>query len=317
MDVGGSVVILGAGAMGCLYGARLAGGGHRVRLVDVRREQVDAINRDGLTLEDDAGVATTHPVACLPDQVRDPAPLVILFTKAFHSAAALEGARAALGPDTWVLTLQNGLGHVEVIRRYLADDTRIVVGTTTFPADLVGLGRVRTHGGGQSKIMTAARAGAAGGTDAAGDRLRAIAATFSACGLDTQVSEEVFASIWEKLAFNCAMNALAAVSGFTVGEMGRAPEGRAIADRVVTEVVAVAQRKGIPADLARVRAVIAMAFREHTNHKPSMLQDLLAGRPTEIDAINGAVVREAAALGMDVPTTAMLAELVRLRERRN
>ena len=303
------VTILGAGAMGCLYGARLARGGHRVQLIDVRREQVDAINRDGLTLEDDAGVTTTRPVARLPDQARDPASLLILFTKAYQSASALDGARAVLGPDTWVLTLQNGLGHVEVIRRYVGDDTRIVVGTTTLPADLVGPGRVRTHGGGQSKIMTVA-----GG---AGERLRAIAAAFSACGLDTQVSDDVFASIWEKLAFNCAMNALAAVSGCTVGQMGRAPEGRVIADRVVNEVIAVARRKGIPADLARVRAVIAMAFREHTDHKPSMLQDLLAGRPTEIDAINGAVVREAAALGMDVPTTATLCDLVRLREHRD
>ena len=303
------VTILGAGAMGCLYGARLSGGGHRVVLVDVRDEQIDAINANGLTLEDDAGVASVRPLACRPSDARAPAHLLLLFTKAFHSAAALDGARAVIGPDTWVMSLQNGLGHVETIRQRVGDDARIVVGTTTFPADLVAAGRVRTHGGGQSKIMAVA-----GGVT---DRLRAIAAAFTACGLSTEVSEDVFTSIWEKLAFNCAMNALAAVSGLTVGQMGRAPEGRAIVDRVITEVVAVAQRKGIPADIKRVRNVIEMAFREHTDHKASMLQDLLSGRPTEIDAINGAVVDEAAKLMMAVPTTATLCELVRLRERRN
>ena len=299
------ITILGAGAMGCLYGARLCRGGHAVVLVDVRQEQVDAINADGLSLEEDGGTVGVRPAARLPAGVSGPAALVVLFTKAFHSAAALEGARAAIGSDTWILSLQNGLGHVEVIRRHV-DDARIVVGTTTFPADLIGPGRVRTHGGGQSKIMAVA-----GGVT---DRLRALAAAFTACDLATQIAEDVFVSIWEKLAFNCAMNALAAVTGFTVGQMGSAPEGRALADRVVVEVVAVARRKGIAADVERVRAVVAMAFREHTHHKPSMLQDLLAHRPTEIDAINGAVVREAAALGMEVPTTATLCDLVRLRE---
>lgn len=302
------VVILGAGAMGCLFGARLARGGHRVVLVDVRNEQIDAINTGGLTLEADDGTATVRPRACRPEEARDVAKLVIVFTKAFHSAAALAAARAVIGPDTWILSLQNGLGHVEVMRAH-ADEARIVVGTTTFPADLVGVGRVRTHGAGQIKIMAVA-----GGVS---DRLRELAATFNACRLDTEIEPEVFVSIWEKLAFNCAMNALAAVTGLTVGGMGSAAEGRAIADRVVSEVVAVARRKGIPAELARVREVIAMAFREHGDHKPSMLQDLLAGRPTEIDFINGAVVREAAALGLSVPTTETLGELVRLREPRN
>lgn len=302
------VVILGAGAMGCLFGARLARGGHRVVLIDVRNEQIDAINTGGLTLEADDGTATVRPRACRPEEARDVAELVIVFTKAFHSAAALAAARAVVGPDTWILSLQNGLGHVEVMRAH-ADETRIVVGTTTFPADLIGLGRVRTHGAGQIRIMAVA-----GGVS---DRLRDLAAAFNACRLDTEIEPEVFVSIWEKLAFNCAMNALAAVTGLTVGGMGSAAEGRAIVDRVVSEVVSVARRKGIPAELARVRDVVAMAFREHGDHKPSMLQDLLAGRPTEIDFINGAVVREAAALGMSVPTTETLFDLVRLRAERN
>jgi len=302
------VVILGAGAMGCLFGARLARGGHRVVLIDVRNDQIDAINTGGLTLEADDGTATVRPRACRPEEARDVAQLVIVFTKAFHSAAALAAARAVIGPDTWILSLQNGLGHVEVMRAH-ADETRIVVGTTTFPADLIGLGRVRTHGAGQIRIMAVA-----GGVS---DRLRELAAAFNACRLDTEIEPAVFVSIWEKLAFNCAMNALAAVTGLTVGGMGSAAEGRAVVDRVVSEVVSVARRKGIPAELARVRDVVAMAFREHGDHKPSMLQDLLAGRPTEIDFINGAVVREAAALGMSVPTTETLFDLVRLRAERN
>jgi 2-dehydropantoate 2-reductase len=301
-----NITVLGAGAMGCVFGGRLAEAGHRVELVDVRAVQIDAIRRDGLTIEADDGVRTVRLAARLADAAPSgPAELVLLFTKAHHSAVALAAAAGVLGPDTWVLTLQNGLGVVDHVRERI-DPQRIIVGVTTVPSDLVAPGRVRTRGTGTTKIMAVA-----GGI---GDRLREIAAGLHAAGLACEIAEDVWAAIWEKLAFNAALNALTAVTGLTVGQLGAAPDGRWLADTVAGEVVAVAQRKGIAADLASVRATISMAFRDHGDHQPSMLQDVLARRATEIDYVDGAVVREATALGMEVPVTATLWRLVRLLE---
>jgi 2-dehydropantoate 2-reductase len=297
--------VLGAGAMGCLFGARLAESGQRVTLVDVRADQVDAINARGLIVDEHGKSRVVAVAASLPEKVTEPADLILLFTKAFHSDAALAGASRAIGPDTWILTLQNGLGHVEKIRKHV-DAHRTVVGTTTVPSDMVGLAHVETRGSGSTKIMSVE-----GGVT---DRLRALAAALTGAGIPCEVSERVWESIWEKLAFNAAMNSLTAVTGLTVGQVGRSPAGAALADRVATEVTAVAQRQGIDADLSAVRREIATAFREHVNHKPSMLQDVLAKRPTEIEHINGAVAREAMRLGMAVPSTEVLYQLVRLLE---
>lgn len=300
-----SVVVLGAGAMGCLFGARLAESGHPVTLVDVRAEQIQAIQERGLTVDDHDGRHVVRVAASLPDALAAPANLILLFTKAFASDGALAGAARAIGPETWILTLQNGLGHVEKIEKYV-DRHRIVVGTTTMPSDTVGPAHVHTRGSGTTKIMSVE-----GGVT---ERLRALAGALTGAGIPCEVSERVWESIWEKLAFNAAMNSLTAVSGLTVGQVGRSPAGAALADRVAEEVTAVAHRRGIGADLSVVRREIATAFREHVDHKPSMLQDVLARRPTEIEHINGAVAREAARLGMAVPSTETLYQLVRMLE---
>lgn len=300
-----TVLVLGAGAMGCLFGARLAQSGRRVTLVDVRADQVNAINERGLTVDDHDGSHVVKLRAAQPEQLSEHADWIVLFTKAFASDAALAGAIRAIGADTWILTLQNGLGHVEKIKKYV-DPTRIVVGTTTIPSDAVGLAHVHTRGSGTTKIMSVE-----GGIT---DRLRAVADALTRARLPCEVSERVWESIWEKLAFNAAMNSLTAVTGLTVGQVGRSAAGAALANRVAEEVIAVAHRQGIAADLSVVRREIATAFREHVDHKPSMLQDVLARRPTEIEHINGAVAREAARLGMSVPSTETLYQLVRMLE---
>jgi 2-dehydropantoate 2-reductase len=300
-----ATVVLGAGAMGCLFGACLSAIGHPVVLVDVRAEQVDAINRDGLTVDANGKSRVVQLRASLPEQLAERADLLVVFTKAFHTEAALAGAAQAIGPKTWILTLQNGLGHVDKIKKYVSAD-RIVVGTTTVPSDIVGVAHVQTKGSGLTKIMSVE-----GGVT---ERLRNLAFELSRAGLLCELSEQVWASIWEKLAFNAAMNSLTAVTRLAVGQVGRSRAGAALADRIAEEVTSVARRQGIAADLSAVRREIAMAFREHGDHKPSMLQDVLAERPTEIEHINGAVAREAARLGMTVPTTESLYQLVLLLE---
>jgi 2-dehydropantoate 2-reductase len=299
------ISVVGAGAMGCLFGARLAEGGHRVTLIDVRADHVDAIRQHGLVVEENGKERVVRLDATVPERAREQAELVVLFTKAFQSEAALSGTRQVIGPQTWVLSLQNGLGHVETIEKF-AEPRRIAVGTTTVPSDAAGLGRVRTRGSGNTKIMAVE-----GGIS---EPLRRIAAALTQSGLPCEISEQVWVNIWEKLAFNAALNSLTAVTGLTVGQLGGTGEGAAIAHRVAEEVTSVAKRKGIAADHGAAAREIAMAFREHGDHKPSMLQDVQAKRQTEIESINGAIVREAERLGVPVPCTAMLYRLVRLLE---
>ena len=126
----------------------------------------------------------------------------------------------------------------------------------------------------------------------------------------------MWAAIWEKVAFNAALNSICAVSGCTVDQIGLTPDGRRLADEVVSEVLSVARRLGIDVDPDKCRTSVAGAIAQHKGHKPSMLQDVLAGRRTEIESINGAVVSAAGRLDMEVPTTETLLSLVRLVEAR-
>ena len=299
------VVVLGAGAMGCLFGGLLHHAGHAVTLVDVSAAQIDAINRAGLLLERTDGPLRLSVSAAYAREVNDAPDLVIVFTKTLHTAAAMQSAAGFLGEAAVVLTVQNGLGNAEVIETFVPRE-RIYQGVTTFPADLVGPGHVRSLGSGYTKIMSA--------DGAVTSRLEEVRRVLDESGLCCEISTEVVVAIWEKVAFNAALNALTAVTRLPVGSIGDAPEGRELAARVVGEVVSVAERKGIAARREVVMATVAGAFAEHREHKPSMLQDMLAGRPTEVESLNGAVVREARALGMAVPSTEALYLLVRTLE---
>jgi 2-dehydropantoate 2-reductase len=299
------IVILGAGAMGCLFGGLLQAAGHRVTLVDVSPAQIDAINRDGLRIERD-GVAIVVPIeAAYARDVTDAPETVIVFTKTIHTRQALESARPILGPETTLVSVQNGLGNKEIMEDF-APAGRIVVGVTTFPADLAAPGHVRTAGSGFVKIMAAD-----------GRRtpvLEAICEALDTAGLTCEISPEVETAIWEKVAFNAALNTVAAITGFNVGMMADSPEARQVAHQVAREVTAVANRRGVEADPQLVAETINSALGGHRDHKPSMLQDVLAGRRTEIDSLNGAVVKEAQRLGMEAPAAEVLYLLVKAKE---
>ncbi|MCS3399731.1 2-dehydropantoate 2-reductase [Burkholderia thailandensis] len=306
------IAMLGAGAMGSLFGGWLAEGGHDVTLVDVNAAHVDAIARDGLRLDTDRGERRVARLAALrPDGVAAlagaPPDLVIVFTKTLHTRAALAGARALFGPHTCVLTLQNGLGNVEVLAECVPRE-RILVGVTTRPADLAGPGHVRSHGAGWVRLMSA--------DGAMRPIVQASADALDRAGLNCTVDAGVWATIWEKVGFNAALNTLCAVTRCTVDALGAREDGPALAIAIVAEVAAVARAKGIEVDGRRMRENVLHAIGEHRGHRPSMLQDVLAGRRTEIESINGAVVAAARELGVATPHVETLLRLVRLIDAR-
>jgi 2-dehydropantoate 2-reductase len=301
------IAIVGAGAMGSLFGGRLAAAGNAVTLIDVDVRHLAAIRASGLLLETDTGARRVAIDVASPREAGGSPELVIVFTKAMHTRAALDGVRHLLGDTVHVLSLQNGLGNREAILGFVPPE-RALIGVTTIPADFVVPGHVRSHGSGSIKLMSAGGNGRGGA--------ERVAATLSAAGLETTVDPDVAIAIWEKVAFNAALNSVCAVSGCTVGEVAALPDGRALALAIASETVAVARAMGVDANPAHVATTVNAALDQHGAHKPSMLQDVLAGRPTEIESINGAVIDAARGAGIGAPHTATLLTLMRLLESR-
>lgn len=300
-----NVLILGAGAMGCLYGAAFHRAGCTVTLVDVNREHVAAINARGLELERRAGTELLPIRACQPEEVEGAADLVVVFTKTFHTEAALAGIAAAIGPETHLLSLQNGLGNDQRLAAHAAKE-RILVGASALPSDLVGPGRVRSHGEGGTKLYPAF-----GGDPAVAQH---IADLLNAGELSAMPEPEIRAAIWSKAIFNAAMNPLCALTRRTPGFLGAHEESRAVYGTVVEEGVAVANASGVAIEARPIHDLTEVSVTDHANHEASMLQDVKAGRRTEVDAINGAIVVAGRSVGVAAPVTETLWRMVKLEE---
>jgi len=209
------IAIVGAGAMGCLFGGRLARAGHDVVLVDVLKSQIDSLNEEGLLLTDEAGTYRIAIKASSAGELVDEIELLIFFTKSMHTAAAAKSIRHIFGPESWALTVQNGIGNEDAIASHLGH-ARLIFGMTNYPADLNGAGRVTTHGSGEVRIWAAGEQTS---------RIPEIAACLDRAGLVCHVDPNVRAAIWEKVTSNAVMNALSAITRLPVSGLG-AHEGR-------------------------------------------------------------------------------------------
>jgi 2-dehydropantoate 2-reductase len=300
-----NVLILGSGAMGCLYGAALHRAGCAVTLVDVNREHVEAINGRGLELERRSGIELLPIPAKLPEEVDGVADLLVVFTKTFHTDGALQGIARAIGPETHLLSLQNGLGNDARLAAHAALE-RVLVGVSSLPADLVGPGKVRSHGEGGTKLYPAFGAD----PDFAGR----IADLLTAGDLSASLEPKIHAAVWSKAIFNAAMNPLCALTRRTPGFLGAHEESKAMIRAVVDEGAATANASGVAVDPQPIHDLTVVSVTDHADHEASMLQDVKAGRRTEVDAINGAIVMAAREAGVAVPVTETLWRMVKLEE---
>ena len=295
------VVIVGAGAMGCLFAARMVEGGADVTLVDVDKPRLEALAREGVSLSDDSGERVAPVKAGLSGEVSGPADLILMFTKGLHTAAAAKSVAHLDGGQTYALTLQNGVGNAEVMAEVFPPE-RVLHGIAELPADLQGPTSVSSHGKGAVRL--------GGYTAAASAGVPMAVELLTKAGFETIADPDVEAAIWEKLAFNAALNSVGAVLGMTNGQVADSPSRR-IAYAIAAETAETASAKGIRVDAQAIRDKIDYALAHHRGHKASMLQDRLAGRKTEIETINGAVVRAAEAVGVPTPVTCVLADLIR------
>lgn len=289
--------------MGSLFGGCLCEGGNAdVTLIDVNPGHLDAIRQEGLRLVSDGGDRRINVAAVTPDAVDCLFDIVLVFTKTLHTRSALSGIAQAIGPETYLFSLQNGLENKEALLEFAAAE-RVLIGVTTYPADLKGPGHVESHGDGVARFATAG--------SAPPPIVTALLGAFEKSGLKAVYDPSVETAIWEKVAFNAALNSVCAITRSTVGQVGADAGTRLLVFSIVAEVCRTAKAGGIAVDEDHVSRMVEHALAHHTHHKPSMLQDILAGRITEIETINGAVVRKAIAAGIETPVTSVVLALVR------
>lgn len=294
--------VVGAGAIGLAFAAALARA-HDVVLLARRAGVAETILRDGIAI--DAGdevrhvaVRATTDAASFAD--RD---AVIVAVKTCATADALAPLREVLPRHALIATVQNGIDNAEVVRAALPG-ARVIAGSTTQGAVLLGDGRVRTVNRGTT---TFAR------DDAAAPTSDDLVAAFVAAALDARVADDVDLLLWRKLTIVAAINPLGALTGSTNGAVVTDADLVPLARALASEAAAVARAEGV--DPGDPWAALEAAARSTAANRNSMLQDLDAGRPTEIDAISGAIVRRARKRGIAVPLTETVLALVRARER--
>lgn len=296
------IAILGSGAMGSLFGGCLFEGGSDVTLIDLNASHVEAIRKEGLVLNTDSGKRSIRVPAFFPHEVATTFDLVIVFTKTMHTTSALSAVRSCIGPETVLLSLQNGLDNKFVLTAF-ARPQNVLIGITTYPADLVAPGHVESHGAGIARLAATA--------EPAAPILKLLPDLFARGGLNATVDPQVETAIWEKVAFNAALNTLCALTRSTVGQIGADADTRSLAFAIAAEVCNTAIACGFAVNRSHVEQTLASAMHHHTHHKPSMLQDVLAGRPTEIEAICGAVVRHAKERSLSTPIAETVLTLIR------
>jgi len=301
------IAILGAGAMGSLYGGFLAEGGNEVWLLDVWREHIDAINNNGLIIEGLSG----HRIIKNIKATSNPfdigiADLVIVFVKSTITDIVISQNLDIFDKNTIVLTLQNGLGNVEKINK-LINKKNIIAGVTAHGATLISPGNIFHAGIGATNI------GELNGGFS--DRIRVISNIMNTAGLETTVSDNVIGLIWGKLLVNVGINALTAITKLKNGQLIDNAETEELLETAVNEAWNIVKAKGILLSYDNPIIYTKQVCKATAQNFSSMLQDITNCRKTEIDMINGAIVREGKKLGIETPVNITLTNLVKSIEK--
>jgi 2-dehydropantoate 2-reductase len=297
-------VVGGAGAMGAVWASRLSAAGHQVAILDVAKDALAVIARDGLTVEQKDGSPRTFQIVAT-DQARDigVSDAVIFFTKAHHTEAAADLARPLVGPETTVVSLQNGWGNSDRLATIFAP-RQIAMGVTYHSAKVLAPGRIAHTADAGPTYVGPYQDGAPI------DRAQAIGDAMTGAGIKTTVTPDIKTEVWKKLVLNCATLPISGLTRLTTGGMGQHSGVLAVSDQLAREASAVARGLGMAVEdderIAAVHAILAVGGAG----KASMLQDVEARRKTEIEVVNGAVVREGDRLGIPVPLNRAMVALI-------
>ena len=294
--------VIGAGAMGSLYGGRLAHAGSEVLLFDIARAHVEAVNSAGLAIEELGGGAVTTvrvPATMEPRELAG-ADFLIVFVKSNATAAVAERFAPLAKGSAVAVTLQNGLGNEQILRRSFGPG-RTAAGVTSQGATFLGPGRIRHAGVGPTHLAM---------SDRRNEKLAPLVEALTRAGFETHLEQSVENLVWSKLVINVGINALTALTGLPNGRLLEFPQIRALMADLVAEAVRVAQAKGITLTYPEPLAMVYTVAEKTGRNRSSMLQDFDRLAPSEIDAINGAILREAEALRIEVPVNRAVTRLI-------
>jgi 2-dehydropantoate 2-reductase len=302
------IAIVGTGAMGSVYAGLFASAGHEVWAIDIWREHVEAMRANGLRLEGASGDRRVSLNATTDVRDAGICDLVILATKAMHVAKAADSAKALLGPETPVLSVQNGLGGPDTAAGVLGRE-RVMVGVVGgFGASMKGPGHAHHNG------MELVRLGEFGGPIT--PRLQKVEQIWSGAGFRVKVFDDIDQLVWEKLICNCAYSGPCALGECTTGEVMADPDLSRISAACAAEAFEVASKKRIKLAFDDPVAYVRDFGAKIPKARPSVLLDLLAKRRSEISVINGSIPRVAKELGMYAPVNDTVTALVQAKERR-
>jgi len=299
-----NITVIGAGAMGILFSGLLS----KKNSIFILEKNINArekIARSGIKITGSTALVVPPSEIKIITNIKniENSDIVVIFVKSYDTTDVLKKIRRFIGKKTFVMTLQNGLGNYENILKYV-EKNRVICGTTSHGAILKDYGVVRHTGSGDTVM------GYVSG-------IEKIADNFKGCGINTSTAKNIQSAIWSKLAINCAINPVGAVSGVTNGEIIRYPGLREISVAAGKEAVAVAGLAGIKLLFNDVSEKIDEVCKNTSGNINSMLADIKAGRKTEIDSLNGAVVKKAEEFGIKVPVNKALYSIVKKNSSKN
>ncbi|MFP3553444.1 2-dehydropantoate 2-reductase [Paraburkholderia sp. SIMBA_049] len=291
------VAVMGAGAVGCYYGGMLARAGHEVVLIG-RRQHVEAIERSGLRLEAQSFDERIPLAASTQASAVQGAKLVLFCVKSTDTQSAALEIKPFLAPDTLVLSLQNGVENADEVRKVITQ--QVAAAVVYVATEMAGPGHVRHHGRGELVIEPSSASAE-------------VAQALIAAGVPTEISDNVRGALWAKLILNCAYNALSAITQLPYGRLVKGEGVTTVMCDIVDECRAVAKADGvtIPGDIDKAVRMIAETM---PGQYSSTAQDLSRGKRSEIDHLNGLIVRRGDALGVATPSNRLLHTLVKLIE---
>lgn len=300
------IAVLGAGAMGGLYSSYLSRH-NEVTVIDVNPALVEKVNADGLEVQEPDGTSHVfHPHAVLSTEGMEPVDLIVIFVKAMFSESALNNNKGIIGPDTYLMTLQNGSGHEDLLGKFVPQD-HIIIGTTQHNASVAGLG-ITKHGGSGMTHM--------GCVVGSASRLQKFADAFTACGLEADVSDSVQKMIWNKMFTNVSASALTGALQVPLGYISSNEHAWKLCCKLIREAVDAAAGLGMDFDYDEKVAEVKAVCDKSPNGLTSIYADLRDGRRSEVDTISGSIVRAGKKAGVPTPSHEFLVELIHAMEGR-
>ncbi|MDP6041069.1 MAG: ketopantoate reductase family protein [Candidatus Latescibacteria bacterium] len=295
------VAVIGAGNMGCVYGANLARVGEDVTMLDVVEDHVAAMRDHGLQMAGLHGEFTAEVFATIDPAEAPKADWAIVTVNAYNTREAAEAAQVLLKDDGFVLTLQNGLGNIEILTEMLGED-RVMAGLTFHSGDLKAPGQVTHTNKGPTYLGELDRSKS--------DRLITVYECLLKADVEPVLEPDIMATIWGKFVHNCGLNAICAITDLRPGNIREVPAVDEFQTKIIEETLALVEAKGIEIPekdpMTMIKEYSAQKF-----HRVSMVQHLKRGRVTEIDALNGYVARESEHLGLKAPYSDALTMLIK------